>query len=101
MRARRWISIFALFGVLLHAGAIVRHNAAMTGAALQYQALVTGLAELCHGSGTARRRPQFPICPTFPGHPTRKMAAPSARAIFTSWPGCSSRSGVDFCPASS
>ena len=53
MRARKWISIFALFGVLLHAGAIVRHNAAMTGATFQYHALVTGLAEICHGSGAA------------------------------------------------
>lgn len=53
MRSRKWISILALFGVLLHAGAIVRHNATMTGATLQYQALLTGLAQLCHGSATA------------------------------------------------
>lgn len=57
MRARKWISLFALFGVLLHAGAIVRHNAAMTGATFQYQALVTGLAEICHGSGAANAIP--------------------------------------------
>ena len=52
MRARRWISVLALLGVLLHAGAIVRHNAAMTGATFQYQALLTGLAQVCHGSAT-------------------------------------------------
>ena len=52
MRSRKWISILALFGVLLHAGAVVRHNAAMTGANLQYQALVTGLAQICHGTAT-------------------------------------------------
>lgn len=53
MRSRKWISVLALLGVLLHAGAIVRHNAAMTGANLQYQALLTGLAQICHGSATA------------------------------------------------
>ena len=53
MRSRKWISILALLGVLLHAGAIVRHNAAMTGATFQYQALLTGLAQICHGSTTA------------------------------------------------
>lgn len=49
MRARRWISVLAALGVLLHAGAIVRHNAIMTGAALQYQALLIGLTQHCHG----------------------------------------------------
>lgn len=52
MRRRRWISILALMGVLLHAGAIVRHSAAMTGATFQYQALLSGLTQICHGSGT-------------------------------------------------
>lgn len=51
MRARKWISILALLGVLVHAGALVRHNAVMAGATFQYQALLTGLAQLCH-SGT-------------------------------------------------
>ena len=53
MRSRKWISVLALLGVLLHAGAIVHHNAAMTGASLQYQALITGLAQLCHVTATA------------------------------------------------
>jgi hypothetical protein len=95
MRARRWISIFALFGVLLHAGAIVRHNAAMTGAALQYQALVTGLAELCHGSGTAGAAPVSDLpyiprpsdaqngCPICSGlSPLVALAAPAPASIF-------------------
>lgn len=53
MRVRRWISVLAALGVLVHAGAIVRHNVAMAGAALQYQALLTGLTQLCHGGATA------------------------------------------------
>ena len=51
MRWRRWISILAVLGVLVHAGALVRHNGVMAGATFQYQALLTGLAQLCH-SGT-------------------------------------------------
>ena len=39
MRSRRWIALVALLGVLLHAGAIVRHHGVMLGATLQYQAL--------------------------------------------------------------
>lgn len=52
MRSRKWISVLALLGVLLHAGALARHNAVMTGAAFQYQALLTGLSQICHGSAT-------------------------------------------------
>ena len=52
MRSRSWVSILAVLGVLLHAGAIVRHNAAMAAASLQYQALVAGLSQICHGAGT-------------------------------------------------
>ena len=50
---RRWVSIVALLGVLLHAGAIVRHNAAMLGAQLEHQALLAGLSRICHGMGAA------------------------------------------------
>jgi hypothetical protein len=52
MRWHRWISILAVLGVLVHAGALVRHNGVMAGATFQYQALLTGLAQLCH-TGTA------------------------------------------------
>ena len=51
MRSRRWISILAVIGVVLHAAAIVRHNAAMAAASLQYQELVAALSQICHGSG--------------------------------------------------
>jgi hypothetical protein len=65
MRRSRWISILALIGVLLHAGAIVRHNAAMTGANLQYQALLTGLSQLCHSatSGKVLAAAELPFVP--------------------------------------
>ena len=65
MRSRNWISILALLGVLLHAGAIVRHNVAMTGADLQYQALVTGLSQLCHSatSGKELAAAELPFVP--------------------------------------
>lgn len=51
MRSRRLIGIVALLGVLVHAGALVRHNAIMLGALLQYQGLVADLTAMCHGSG--------------------------------------------------
>lgn len=52
MRSRRLISFVALLGVLLHAGALVRHSTTMLGALLQHQALVTDLAQICHSAGT-------------------------------------------------
>ena len=65
MRSRKWISVLALLGVLLHAGAIARQSAAMTGATLQYHALLTGLAQLCHGSttGDALAAAELPYVP--------------------------------------
>src|SRR6185295_19841617 len=53
MRMRKWIGVLALASVLLHAAALVRHNTVMTGANLQYQALVESLTQICHGSGVA------------------------------------------------
>ena len=50
---RRSIAIWAIFGVLLHAGLIVRHNAMVLGAHLLHQDLVTSLASICNSSGTA------------------------------------------------
>jgi hypothetical protein len=65
MRSRKWISVLALLGVLLHAGAIARHNAAMTGATFQYQALLTGLSQICHGSaaGDVLAAAELPFVP--------------------------------------
>ena len=49
MRSRRVFSVIALLSVLLHAGAVARHNVAMLGALLQYDELVAGFAQICHG----------------------------------------------------
>lgn len=53
MRLRRWLSVVAMLGVLLHAAALVRHHGAMLGAHLQYQALVSDLLAFCHGGTDA------------------------------------------------
>jgi hypothetical protein len=65
MVLRRWISVVALVGVLLHAGAIVRHNASMLGALLRHQALLTDLAQICHrdSGGDARLTADLPVVP--------------------------------------
>jgi hypothetical protein len=65
MRSRKWISVLALLGVLLHAGAITRHNAVMAGATFQYQALLTGLSQLCHSatSGKVLAASEIPYVP--------------------------------------
>ncbi len=47
MRLRRWISIVAMMGVLLHAGLLVRHGLAMTDATQAYHAILADLATLC------------------------------------------------------
>lgn len=57
MRLRKWIGIVALLGVLLHAGAIVRHNGVMVAATFQYHALVADLAQICHGAVTGADAP--------------------------------------------
>ena len=49
MRLRQWIGMIAVFGVLLHAVAVVRHHGLMLGVHLQYQALVSDLSAICHG----------------------------------------------------
>jgi hypothetical protein len=49
MRSRTWIHVLALIGVLLHAGAVARHNGIMLGYALQSDALAADLGVICHG----------------------------------------------------
>lgn len=49
MRLRRWISLIALIGVLLHAGALVRHNGMMLSVALAQDAPAADLFVICHG----------------------------------------------------
>jgi hypothetical protein len=63
MRSRKWISVLALLGVLMHAGAIARHNAVMAGATFQYRALLTGLSQICHGSATGDAAAALPFVP--------------------------------------
>jgi hypothetical protein len=51
---RRWISFLAVLGVLLHAGAVVRHHIVMLGLPASPSAEQTLLADLqviCHGTG--------------------------------------------------
>jgi hypothetical protein len=48
---RRWINILAMFAVLVHAGALVRHHTVMLDAQLQHRVLVSDLAAICHGNG--------------------------------------------------
>lgn len=56
MRARKWLSLLALAGVLVHAAALVRHHIVMLGAASQTPAVAALLADLstgnfiCHGN---------------------------------------------------
>jgi hypothetical protein len=65
MRLRGWINAFAMLGVLLHAGAVVRHHGVMLGALLEYHALVSNLAEFCHGGAdnTSRSPADLPSIP--------------------------------------
>jgi hypothetical protein len=57
MRLRRWISIVATIGVLLHAGFLVRHGLAMADATQAYHAILTDLASLCRAGPGAERIP--------------------------------------------
>jgi hypothetical protein len=52
---RRWINMLAVFAVLLHAGALVRHHAVMLGAQGQHQTLLADLAVICHSNGSTER----------------------------------------------
>jgi len=120
MRSRKWISVLALLGVLLHAGAIVRHNAAMTGANLEYQSLVTGLSQLCHSatSGKVLAAAEVPFvpkptdaqngCPICSGlSPAVALTAPKLDVTFVPAPAaiafrpptrCTPESGHAVCP---
>lgn len=62
MRSRRLIGIVALLGVLLHAGALVRHSSMMLTAVLQYQALVSDFTGICHGTAAATES-ELPVLP--------------------------------------
>lgn len=50
---RRVITVLAALGVLLHAGAVARHNGVMVTKSLEAQALFAALTIICHSSGTS------------------------------------------------
>lgn len=54
---RKWINLLAALAVLLHAGAVVRHNASALGVALQHQVLLTDLGVICHDGSAASSLP--------------------------------------------
>lgn len=62
---RRWINLLAVFAVLLHAGALVRHHAVMLDAQAQHQTLLADLAVICHSNGSTERlaASDLPIVP--------------------------------------
>jgi hypothetical protein len=89
---RRFVSIFAILGVLLHASAIVRHNAFALDAALDSSAKAVALGEICSGLAdsdhTSSGKPKLlrcPICAGLPGSLLVPAAAdfhvPSAFAV--------------------
>ena len=52
---RTWIGFWAVVGVLLHAGLVVRHHASMVSAKLAHQDLITSLSIICHSDGTTSK----------------------------------------------
>ena len=75
MRLRKWISLVALLGVLVHAGALVRHHGVMVGALLQYNVLVSDLSASCHG-GTDQPAPTPVDLPSIPKPSDAKNGCP-------------------------
>jgi hypothetical protein len=65
MRAKWWISVLAVLGVLVHAAAIARHTTSHAGAALQYHTLLADLAQLCRSDAKtdAAAGPELPFIP--------------------------------------
>ena len=61
MRANRWVSLLALFGVLLHAGLLVRHNNIVLAAA-QQQDLLFSYGIIC----------QIPVSSNSDGQPSNQ-----------------------------
>ncbi len=65
MRAKRWISVLAVLGVLMYAAAVVHHATRLIAATLQHQTLVTDLTKLCHGGAGPNRQTgsELPVIP--------------------------------------
>ena len=94
MRLRGWIILIAVFGVLLHAGALVRHNGSMLAPALAHDQLAADLLVICHGgvkgvstSSSDKPSNQGPSdvggnCPICTGHaPAFVLAAPEQLGV--------------------
>jgi hypothetical protein len=81
---RRWINILAVFGVLLHAGALVRHHAVMLNANTQHQALLADLAAICHGSGGTERLAASDL-PTVPQPADAQNGCPLCAGLTTAF----------------
>ena len=62
---RRWIAFLATLAVLLHGGAIVRHNGIMLGAHLEHATLTADVAALCQ-IGAARDASKLGELPSIP-----------------------------------
>jgi hypothetical protein len=62
MRVRTWIALVAVLGVLVHAGALVRHHGIMLGTHLLEQALA-GDTSFCRGDADAGSHAGFPGLP--------------------------------------
>jgi len=58
MCLRRWVSVIAVLGVLLHAAAVVRHHGLMLAASPVLASLEADLLVLCHGG--AQQTPDVP-----------------------------------------
>jgi hypothetical protein len=89
MHLRKWLSVLAVIGVLMHAAAIVRHHAVMANAGSQPSAVSALLADLsdanliCHSNGAAPvdqpgnvPADNKPVCPLCSGlAPSAALAA--------------------------
>lgn len=72
---RKWTSLLAVLGVLLHAGTLVRHHVMMFGAGSPYQALLADLQVICHGAGGIERIARSEL-PAQPGPTDADMRCP-------------------------
>jgi hypothetical protein len=66
---RRFVSILAVIGVLIHASAIVGHNAAALDSALDMAARAVSLGEICDGAAGSDGKSQLLRCPICAGMP--------------------------------
>jgi hypothetical protein len=92
MFLRRWLSLVAILGVLVHAGLFVCHNAMMLGAALDSAALAEALGEICQGQPGSSQSvdqtlPQNPDgvrhrCPDCLGAAAVNVVLPAAPAFY-------------------